>query len=173
MRVNRNYPTPDTKRPNCGPRERALATFKYLLGLEPEKAVEHPRFDLMVNAFEQQARAAIRKFIRDNDCVEPLPATSDKPAEYCIDKWVKLPELLEPLEQELSSGEDAFVRPVRGKTDTSRRDAIRAALDSKFTPGKKSGNSIGSIISQDKARRARRPSPEEIDEGDDLRNGKD
>lgn len=44
MKITRTYPTPDDPRPHIGPRERALAVFKYLRGLEPEQAVGHPLF---------------------------------------------------------------------------------------------------------------------------------
>jgi len=64
MQINRNYPTPDTERENCGPRERALAVFKYLFDMEPEQASKHERFQLVVAGFEQQARVAMRHHTR-------------------------------------------------------------------------------------------------------------
>lgn len=45
MRIlSRTYPQPDSGAPNIGPRERALAVFKYLLDIEPEVAIKHARF---------------------------------------------------------------------------------------------------------------------------------
>jgi hypothetical protein len=99
MKVKRTYPTPDTARDNCGPRERALATFKYLLGLEPEEAIKHHRFDLMVNAFRQQERVALRHFILAN-------AHSYKPdAQRAMlhEAWLDVPPLLTPVEDEFVS----------------------------------------------------------------------
>ena len=56
MKINRTYPQPDSPQPNIGPRERALAVYKYLLDLEPEVAARHPRFALIVAAFDQAER---------------------------------------------------------------------------------------------------------------------
>lgn len=53
MNVIRTYPQPDSPAPHIGPRERALAVFKYLLCLEPEAAIMHPLFAVIVHAFEQ------------------------------------------------------------------------------------------------------------------------
>lgn len=52
MRIRRTYPQPDSTAPHLGPRERALAVYKYLLNLEPEQAVEHELFPVIVHAFE-------------------------------------------------------------------------------------------------------------------------
>lgn len=51
--VSRTYPQPDSCDPRLGPRERAMAVFKYLLNLEPEAAVLHPLFECITHAFEQ------------------------------------------------------------------------------------------------------------------------
>ncbi len=56
MKIHRTYPQPDSPQPHLGPRERAMAVYKYLLDLEPEVALHHPRFPLMVAAFEQAER---------------------------------------------------------------------------------------------------------------------
>jgi hypothetical protein len=53
MRITRTYPQPDSPEPHIGPRERALAVFKYLLDLEPEAAKDHPMFACIVHAFQQ------------------------------------------------------------------------------------------------------------------------
>ena len=60
--------------------------FKYLLDIEPEEAPKHPRFEMVLNAFEQQRRKGICEFIR----------------EYHLDVD-QPPELLEPLEPEMTS----------------------------------------------------------------------
>lgn len=62
MRVTRTYPQPDSPKPNIGPRERALAVFKYLLNMEPEDAVKHPRFVLIVAAFTQEGNVRLNRF---------------------------------------------------------------------------------------------------------------
>lgn len=53
MRVQRTYPQPDSPAPSIGPRERAMAVFKYLLDLEPEAATKHPLFACIVHSYEQ------------------------------------------------------------------------------------------------------------------------
>lgn len=53
MKVTRTYPQPDSPQMNIGPRERALAVFKYLLKLEPEEATKHPLFACIVHSYEQ------------------------------------------------------------------------------------------------------------------------
>ena len=55
MRISRTYPQPDSPEPHLGPRERALAVFKYLLDLEPEVAVMHSMFACVEHAFQQAA----------------------------------------------------------------------------------------------------------------------
>lgn len=62
MRITRTYPQPDSPAPNIGPRERAMAVYKYLLGTEPEDAVKHPLFACIVHAFEQEGRRAINRW---------------------------------------------------------------------------------------------------------------
>jgi hypothetical protein len=57
--TRRTYPQPDSPASNLGPRERALAVFKYLLDLEPEQAVLHPLFPCIKHAFEQTGRLAV------------------------------------------------------------------------------------------------------------------
>ena len=59
MRISRTYPQPDSPEPHLGPRERALAVFKYLLDLEPEVAKDHPMFACVVHAFEQARRTGL------------------------------------------------------------------------------------------------------------------
>jgi hypothetical protein len=65
MRISRTYPQPDSPEPQIGPRERALAVFKYLLDLEPEAAVLHPLFACIVHAFEQAIAVAVNSFADD------------------------------------------------------------------------------------------------------------
>lgn len=64
MRIKRTYPQPDSPAPNIGPRERALAVFKYLLNLEPEVAKEHQLFACIKHAFEQAIALAIEERTR-------------------------------------------------------------------------------------------------------------
>lgn len=61
-KIQRTYPQPDSPAANMGPRERALAVYKYLMDLEPEAAVKHPLFDVIVHAFTQAGTAATRKW---------------------------------------------------------------------------------------------------------------
>lgn len=56
MKIQRTYPQPDSPQPHIGPRERALAVFKYLMNIEPEQAREHKDFPLLEAAFEQAER---------------------------------------------------------------------------------------------------------------------
>lgn len=74
MRITRTYPQPDSPQPFIGPRERALAVFKYLMDLEPEAAVQHPRFELIVAAFKQAGVQAIRSWA---DTTETTVGISD------------------------------------------------------------------------------------------------
>lgn len=54
--ITRTYPQPDSPAPQIGPRERAMAVYKYLLNIEPEQATEHPLFNVIEHAFVQQGR---------------------------------------------------------------------------------------------------------------------
>lgn len=85
MQINRTYPQPDSPREHLGPRERALNLFKYLMGIEPEEAKDHPRFELVVNAFENARRAGMRQvpgmqrdaeqvFLEPDDVIEMRPS---------------------------------------------------------------------------------------------------
>jgi hypothetical protein len=75
MRMTRTYPTPDSNRESVGPRERAMAVYKYLLDVEPENAVRDPQFALIVHAFEQENRRGQRTaMMRFDGAVERLPA---------------------------------------------------------------------------------------------------
>jgi hypothetical protein len=56
LTIRRTYPQPDSPQPNLGPRERALAVFKYLLGLEPEQAIRHPLFPCVEHSYVQAVR---------------------------------------------------------------------------------------------------------------------
>lgn len=51
--ITRTYPQPDSPAPQIGPRERAMAVYKYLLNIEPEQATEHPLFRVIEHAFIQ------------------------------------------------------------------------------------------------------------------------
>jgi len=61
MKIRRTYPQPDSPQPHIGPRERALAVLKYLSNIEPEDAVKHEKFELLVAAFEQAERVGWNK----------------------------------------------------------------------------------------------------------------
>jgi hypothetical protein len=56
FQVHRTYPQPDSPAVHLGPRERALAVFKYLQDLEPEAAIKHPLFKCIEHAFAQAER---------------------------------------------------------------------------------------------------------------------
>lgn len=99
-KIKRTYPTPDTNRPNCGPRERALAVFKYLLDIEPEDAKQHPRFQMIVNAFEQERTSARIELLREMGNAAPN------------DWGVEVEGFLEPLEPELVSERDIGPLPL-------------------------------------------------------------
>lgn len=72
FKISRTYPQPDSPAENLGPRERAMAVFKYVLGIMPEQAAgsrkrgidPHPAFELLVHAFEQQRRLALVQLAR-------------------------------------------------------------------------------------------------------------
>lgn len=84
MRMTRTYPRPDEPSANLGPRERALAVYKYLADVEPEQAVKHPLFAVIVHAFEQTAILAIRKFLDEEgllELVDEMPEASDSVCE--------------------------------------------------------------------------------------------
>lgn len=102
LTIKCTYPTPDSARENCGPRERALAVFRYLMDLEPEEAAKHPRFHLIVNAFQQQSIMALRRVSAAMD--EVAAATGVRP------NVIAVCEPLEPLEPELTSTRD-FILP--------------------------------------------------------------
>jgi len=55
-KIRRTYPAPDSPADHLGARERAMAVFKYLLDIEPERATKHPLFWCIKAAFEQHAR---------------------------------------------------------------------------------------------------------------------
>jgi len=58
FKVLRSYPQPDSPVLSHSHRNRALAVFKYLLGLEPEEAEKHDLYKCIEHAFEQQAASA-------------------------------------------------------------------------------------------------------------------
>jgi hypothetical protein len=49
----RTYPLPD--KPGLGARARAMAVYKLLLNMEPEQAVKHKDFAMIVQGFAQAA----------------------------------------------------------------------------------------------------------------------
>lgn len=57
--ITRTYPQPDSPAPQIGPRERAMAVYKYLLNIEPEQATEHPLFKVIEHAFRQERQCGI------------------------------------------------------------------------------------------------------------------
>lgn len=59
MNISRTYPQPDSPLANLGPRERALAVFKYLLDLEPEAATQHALFLVIEHAFVQEYKRGL------------------------------------------------------------------------------------------------------------------
>lgn len=70
--LSRSYPQPDSPLEHLGPRERAMGVLKYVWDMEPEQAAgsakhsrpPHPTFLLLVNAFENQRRAALLQLSR-------------------------------------------------------------------------------------------------------------
>jgi len=70
MRIIRSYPQPDSPAPNIGPRERALAVFKYLLGLEPEAAVLHPLFACIGHSYEQHGKATVNEICQGDALID-------------------------------------------------------------------------------------------------------
>ena len=72
MRIIRSYPQPDSSEPHIGPRERALAVFKYLLGVEPEQAKDHPLFACIENSYRQSEKRGL--FIGEGieECLDQL-----------------------------------------------------------------------------------------------------
>jgi hypothetical protein len=56
VNILRTYPQPDSPAPHLRARERAMAVYKYLMDLEPGEATKHPRFAVIVHAFEQSER---------------------------------------------------------------------------------------------------------------------
>lgn len=53
MKIHRTYPQPDANGAHLGPRERTMAVYKYLLGMEPEAAVKHPLFACIEHSYKQ------------------------------------------------------------------------------------------------------------------------
>lgn len=78
--IQRTYPQPDSPREDLGPRLRALNLFKYLLGIEPEEAKDHPRFEMVVNAFENQRRSGARQIIFDQTARQQVILDDEVPA---------------------------------------------------------------------------------------------
>ena len=74
LKVLRSYPQPDSPALGSSPRNRALAVFKYLLGLEPEQAIKHELFKCIEHAFWQESFAAQGKLL-DSSVVEELDDT--------------------------------------------------------------------------------------------------
>jgi len=72
MKITRTYPQPDSNLPHIGPRERAMAVFKYLLGLEPEAAVLHPLFACIEHSYGQAADRALMCHDLCSSLTEPL-----------------------------------------------------------------------------------------------------
>lgn len=72
MKITRTYPQPDSNLSNIGPRERAMAVFKYLLDIEPEAATQHPLFACIVHSYEQSEQRG--HFIREGipECLDQL-----------------------------------------------------------------------------------------------------
>ncbi len=66
MKISRTYPQPDSPQPHIGSRERALAVFKYVLGIEPEAAAKHEHFALVVHAFEQAEKVGWNKAVQQS-----------------------------------------------------------------------------------------------------------
>lgn len=95
MKITRTYPQPDSPRPHIGPRERAMAVYKYLAGVEPEAAIAHPLFAVVAHAFEQAERAGWNAATRALDTHEPVPK-----------------EMQPSLCEELSSSFEAVARPL-------------------------------------------------------------
>lgn len=91
MNIIRTYPQPDSPKLHLGARERALNTFKYLLDMEPEVAMQHPRFAVMVHAFEQSEK---RGWNKAADCCQDVlfrPQYVELDPSYCDELSKTLP----------------------------------------------------------------------------------
>ena len=71
LRLSRTFPQPDAPQLQASARNRALAVFKYLLGLDPEKAIQHPLFRCIEHSYEQQA-SAIKGELLNNSLIPEL-----------------------------------------------------------------------------------------------------
>ena len=83
MRIQRTYPQPDAPEPHIGPRERALAIFRYLeeYQLEPEEASKHPLFELVMAAFRAAERRGWNQAIRYTEVMKTnAPKQEDPPS---------------------------------------------------------------------------------------------
>lgn len=82
MNITRTYPQPDSNLPHIGPRERAMAVFKYLLDLEPEAAVLHPLFACIVHSYKQvELTVADPSRTMMKDSLVPM-LSSEQPVEF-------------------------------------------------------------------------------------------
>jgi len=76
MKITRTYPAPDDPNPRLGPRERAMAVLKLLLGLEPEEAA-----GVYSHVQKRQLRephpsfAHVEAIFAGFECIEPLAPT--------------------------------------------------------------------------------------------------
>jgi len=75
--TSRTYPQPDSPESHIGPRERAMAVFKYLLDIEPEDATKHPLFECIKHAFEQEHYKGAEAEECLTDSLVPLRRTGD------------------------------------------------------------------------------------------------
>jgi hypothetical protein len=80
-----------------------MAVFKYLMGIEPEEAVRHPKFPLVVAGFEQQARVAVRWWLCNGPEVEQARWRNgpQEMSEQSVTGTFPVPQLAEPLIEEL------------------------------------------------------------------------
>jgi len=74
VKIIRTYPAPDSANEKIGPRERAMAVYKYLLSMEPEAAVKDKLFPVLTHAFMQEYRRGRRdSMLKHEATIEALP----------------------------------------------------------------------------------------------------
>lgn len=80
LRIDRTYPQPDSPNPKLGPRERAMAVFKYLLNLEPHEALKHPLFACIEHSYKQAVASVGNPAALEPSLVEMLTSSTTSPA---------------------------------------------------------------------------------------------
>lgn len=113
--MSQTCPSPDKPGDHLGPRERAMAVFKWLLDLDPHEAVRHEHFELIVNAFRQNARTTVRAALGESSYLDD-------------EDLFQLREMMAPLE---STEPDRQTKPrtLEFQTDQPRHQPRRASDD--------------------------------------------